>query len=145
MEKEPINSEEYLSKVERIELKNLEGNFEESLLRISQPFKNFEIKEDGLEISEGEVKIEIKYAPHTYIRDGEKYVAAPGGSNHGSGRAADIHFSTGKNCSGNSDIDKIFTEAGWERYINEGWHFEYPAIGAKNRCTYPNCPKPSKC
>jgi hypothetical protein len=57
MEKEPINSEEYLSKVERIELKNLEGNFEESLLRISQPFKNFEIKEDGLEISEGEVKI----------------------------------------------------------------------------------------
>jgi hypothetical protein len=75
MEKEPINSEEYLSKVERIELKNLEGNFEESLLRISQPFKNFEIKEDGLEISEGEVKIEIKYAPHTYIRDGEKYVA----------------------------------------------------------------------
>ncbi len=78
MEKQPINSEEYLKKVEKTELEIPNEELEASVARVSEPFKNLEITEGGVEISEGELKLDIKYGPHTYTRDGEERIANAG-------------------------------------------------------------------
>ncbi|MBI5230388.1 MAG: D-alanyl-D-alanine carboxypeptidase family protein [Candidatus Magasanikbacteria bacterium] len=79
------------------------------------------------------------------ILEGEKskFVAWPGGSNHGSGRAVDIYLQTknGKILSApakstiqnnteyqpyNKKLAEIMYGTGWKRLKIEVWHFEYP-------------------
>lgn len=57
-------------------------------------------------------------------------VAYPGGSSHGSGKAVDIVLVGGQSVGSPEycrTLAEIMYQAGWERYLPEYWHFEYPA------------------
>jgi len=74
MERQPINSEEYIKKVEETEFKVTGDELEESVARVSRPFRSLKITEDGVEINERDFRIKIEYGPHIYLRDGEEHV-----------------------------------------------------------------------
>jgi D-alanyl-D-alanine dipeptidase len=86
-------------------------------------------------------------------------IAWPGGSMHGAGLAVDIMLYNPKqgtvlvssgNCAnqhaGNRQdsrtLDQIMTEAGFERYKAETWHYEIQGSQPHCRCKYPDCPFP---
>ncbi|MCX6715218.1 MAG: M15 family metallopeptidase [Candidatus Uhrbacteria bacterium] len=88
-------------------------------------------------------------------------LAWPGGSNHGSGVAADVQlFDSGTDlmtlsAKAQSDprykdpadaLGKIMNQAGFVRYGKEIWHFELKgSAGSFCRCSYPSCPFPPHC
>lgn len=85
-------------------------------------------------------------------------VAWPGTSLHGVGYAVDVSLKqrgrivspcclTAKQADpgwkeGAAILSEIMTEAGFQRYNKEVWHFEPKRASASCRCEYPNCPFP---
>ena len=78
-------------------------------------------------------------------------VAAPGGSPHGKGVAADIYLSKDGsqldlcNATNSKLFDQIMSTAGWSRYSKEAWHYEYNSNNTNLRCQFPNCPTADNC
>ena len=95
-----------------------------------------------------------------------KDVAWPGKSQHGVGYAVDVSLQKRapngsltmlSTCCktkiqndlqwkvGASILSDIMTQAGFQRYSAEIWHFEPATRSASCRCKYPNCPVPARC
>jgi hypothetical protein len=76
MENLPIDSDKYLEKIKKTNFDIPEQEIEASLLRLSKPFDSITATINGIEIDYENIKIDIEYKPHTYLRDGETYISS---------------------------------------------------------------------
>ncbi len=91
-----------------------------------------------------------------------KFIAWPGGSNHGRGVAVDLALydkKTGKKISGTSSktqsqeqyrkgnalLADIMHKNGWQRLKSEAWHFEYHKDGKVSSSRTTTVSRPSNC